>query len=241
MHRQAATICRTERWSVGDVPSVTCVAARSDRFRPFTHLRASESFACSDRGNVALVEDGALAIELETVHGAVLHLMRLTAGEVALPLDPLATPAAVPSYRAVSPTRIAWVRRDAPGMAERIERVREMLLAAAMRQLTQLGCLPASHRLYVELLRHGDVALPSHGELATRACTTRETISREISLLRRDGVVSKGRSGIVLAPSELIRRIARALGVGTDAEAWESIGLSPLAYEVPHRATRATA
>nr|WP_244647021.1 helix-turn-helix domain-containing protein [Sphingomonas sp. CFBP 8760] len=103
-----------------------------------------------------------------------------------------------------------------------------------MRQLTQLGCLPASHRLYVELLRQGTAQLPSHGEIAARTSTSRETISREMSLLRREGVISSGRSGYVLAPSELIRRIARALGVSSETEAWESIGLSRFADELPH-------
>jgi hypothetical protein len=71
----------------------------------------------------------------------------------------------------------------------------------------------------------------AHGELAARASTTRQTVSREISVLRRDGVLSLGKAILILDPHAMLRRIGHALNLEHVAGVWESIGIAGIAVD----------
>jgi CRP-like cAMP-binding protein len=207
------------------------------RIRPITRVQPGDVFHCPDNGDVAVVQSGALVVELTMTGGAVLPLVRYAAGDLVPMLDRLSTPALSLGYRALGLAQINWVPHDQidEAMRKRIIEARDGLLCASMRQITCLACLPAAYRLYVELLRcsqmagHHDFVLPTHSELAARVCATRETISREMSILRREGVLSRGKAARLLAPADLLKRIARALNLDREADVWESVGIVPVA------------
>jgi CRP/FNR family cyclic AMP-dependent transcriptional regulator len=89
-------------------------------------------------------------------------------------------------------------------------------------RLAEHTFLSASQRLYAELIRlsrpRADGSStrvisppPFQHDLAARIGTRRESVSRELALLSRDGLVQKTRGGLVLTdPRELNRRIAAA-------------------------------
>jgi CRP/FNR family transcriptional regulator, cyclic AMP receptor protein len=91
-------------------------------------------------------------------------------------------------------------------------------------RLAEHTFLNASQRLYAELIRlsrpRADGSStriisppPFEHELAARIGTRRESVSRELALLARDGLVEKTRGGLVLTdPRELNRRIAAGSG-----------------------------
>ena len=206
---------------------------RGPRIRPRTRVRHGDVFQYPGHGDVAMIESGCLIVELMMSCGSILPLTRFSDGDVVPTLDRLSTPAFSLSYRAEHLTQITWLRGDLVGtdLRERGARAYETLLFASMRQITSLACLPAAYRLYVEILRgaprtnNAEFELPSHTELASRICSTRETVSREISILRREGVLSRGKRVVLLAPGDLTKRIARALNLESDADVWESIGV----------------
>ncbi len=205
---------------------------RGGRIRPRTRVRPGDVFQYPSHGDVAVIESGCLIVELMMSCGSILPLTRFSDGAVVPTLDSLSTPAFSLSYRAAHLTQIAWLRGDVVGtdLQDRGARTYETLLFASMRQITSLACLPAAYRLYVEILRaaprtnNAEFELPSHTELASRICSTRETVSREISILRREGVLSQGKRVILLAPGDLTKRIARALNLESDTDVLESIG-----------------
>ncbi len=208
---------------------------------PLTRIRAGGLLSCFDQGEAAVIQSGVLVAELRMATGSVLPLGRFASDDVIPALDALSTPAFSLCYRAEQLTHIAWLPRRfaAQGGREQAARTRDALLSAAMRQITCLACLPATYRLYVELLRCASVSgnaafdLPTHSDLAARTCTTRETISREVSLLRRHGILSRGKLVRILNPGDLLRRIAQALQLENEVDVWESIGVKPLDY-APH-------
>jgi hypothetical protein len=191
-----------------------------------------------------MVESGAQIAELTMTNGATLPLVRFSAGDVVPALDTLSAPAFSLAYRAEQPTQIAWLDDDhrAGWVRERATRAREAMLFSSMRQLTCLACLPATYRVYVELLRAARLArgrafaLPTHGELAARASTTRETVSRELSALRQDGVLSKGKVVTIVAPDALLRRIGRALNLEDAGDVHEGGGPPPVTLSTIHQA-----
>ena len=206
---------------------------RIDRIHPVTRVRPGDVFECPDHGHAAIIQSGALMVELMMSNGSVLPLVRYSAGDLVPTLRRLSTPAFSLSYRAERTTQLSWLQKDTGGTAlgDRLVHASEALLFAALHQITSLACLPVAYRLYVEILRHAmDRAAGeplTHGELASRVCTSRETVSREISILKREGRLSQGRVIELLAPDDLTKRIARALNLDNDAEVWECIGVVP--------------
>lgn len=210
-----------------------------ERVRAASRLRPGDIFAPPPGSEVAIVEEGCLTLEITMLNGSGLCIQRIKSGDVVVPLDMIATPAFAPSYRADTATRIGWLRLSSPAhhghadLEHLIARSREKLVGACIRLIHELACLPTPHRFYCELLRlaatqHGVtdpvLPLPSQTELALRLCTTRESISREISFLRREGVLSAGKMPRLRNRGFLIARIANALNLTSDDEVWASIG-----------------
>ena len=210
-----------------------------ERTRAPSRLRRGDVFAPPWRNEVTIVEEGCLTLEIMMLNGSGLCIQRIAPGDIIVPLDMIATPAFAPCYRADAATRIGWLRAASPGHASHadlehlIARARERLVGACIRLIHELACLPTPHRFYCELLRlaaaqHGVaepvLPLPSQAELALRLCTTRESISRELSFLRREGVLSAGKVPRLCNRGFLIARIANALNLTSDDEVWTSIG-----------------
>ncbi|WP_235532755.1 helix-turn-helix domain-containing protein [Sphingomonas sp. Leaf412] len=179
----------------------------------------------------AVVDYGGVTLEMLMVDGSSLSLCRMGPGDVLLDLETFCTPVFSLCYRADRPTRISWTRRPAFGARDAYDGMQE-LLVACMRRVHELACLQTAHRLYCELLRFAaeapdgvSLVLPSQGQLALRLCTTRETISRELSFLRREGVLSAGREPRLLNRGFLVSTLSRALGVIEEADLLRSLGI----------------
>ena len=209
----------------------------SDRLRATVLLHAGELFACPSGPDVAIVESGALVLDLVMANGVAVPLRRFEPGCAVVDLAGVSTPALQPRYRAVGSTRLGWLRARTGGDRSvetelMVSEARAALLESCMRLVHQLACLQAPHRLYAELLRLADtdgkgarLALPGHADLAAQLCTSRETVSRELSFLRRTGVLSDGKTPRLLDPDFLLNSLARALGLASVGQVWRSIGV----------------
>lgn len=222
--------------SVVSLDRALAAADRGERMRPVVSLREGEAFVCPPGPDVPYVETGALVLDMVTMNGASLCLRRIEPGCAIVDPEPFITPAFTPCYHAERATRIGWIRARGGGRGAEAELMvrdaRELLLGACLRLVHELACLQTPHRLYGELLRlaaaGGDgasLALPSHGQLALRLCTTRETVSRELSFLRRTGVLGDGKTPRLLNAGFLLTSLGRALGVASEREVWQSIGV----------------
>lgn len=214
----------------------------TDRSRPSTTLRSGQIFA-HGANQIAVVEEGCLILEITMANGTSLCIHSFARGDYIVPVDMLGSPAFAVHYRADTLTRIGWFHRSSTASSRladtelAFDRGREKLVRECIRLIHELACLPAPHRLYCELLRlaatQHDIAepvliLPSQTALALRLCTSRESISRELSFLRREGVLSVGKTPRLTNRGFLVSRIANALGLTCDDEVWTSIGtLSP--------------
>lgn len=203
-------------------------------------VRSGELFDPSDHDPaVALViESGSLLVEIVTLGGVELCLGALTAGDQVVSLGVVESPAFAICYRARGATRIA---ERVATEADQLMAVQswQRLLRTAVHLVHEISCLPTSHRLYCELLRleahrrlrsEDSVALPTQAVLALQLCTSRETISRELSFLRKAGVVSTGKEVRITNPGFLLAKLASALQLANENEVWTSIG-APLAPE----------
>lgn len=207
---------------------------RTEHNQSVARVRCGDTFQCPDNGDLATVVSGRLVVELTMSYGLTLPLVHFAAGDALPVLEPLSTAAFWLHYRAEEPTQIARIRHlsIANDDRTRLSSAQNLLLSACMRQINALACLPAAYRLYVELLRCFSRAngsrfdLPCHGELACRAMTTRETVSRELSILRREKVLTAGKTVELLAPIDLKRRIARLLNLDGPDDVWGLVRLS---------------
>lgn len=103
-----------------------------------------------------------------------------------------------------------------------------------LRTFHQLIFLPVAQRLYCEVLRRSATAtgtarfrMPTHQQLATRIASSREAVSRELSFLKKEGVIEDSDDGdcVVLNPIFLLRRIKVALGADSDEAVRAFIGV----------------
>jgi len=100
-----------------------------------------------------------------------------------------------------------------PVIARRLLADLASIIRATNRKLTEFGLIPAMPRVYRELLRLADPgdgetlvinSLPTQGDLAARAGTTRETVARALAQLAKNGIAERhGRRLIVSDPASL--------------------------------------
>jgi CRP/FNR family cyclic AMP-dependent transcriptional regulator len=88
----------------------------------------------------------------------------------------------------------------------------------------EFNALGVNNRIHVELLRRaqstsGDGAtreispIPTHAEIASRASTHREAVTRELSRLTKEGVLAKSREALVVVDIERLEKLVEeALG-----------------------------
>ena len=107
----------------------------------------------------------------------------------------------------------------APSVGLRLMRRLTAKLRGQTYRLLEYAVLPTRLRLAAELLRlgrprpNGTSVLtppPTHQELAARVGARRETVSRELAALRRDGFVRRARAAIVLVDPEALRALVEA-------------------------------
>ena len=98
-------------------------------------------------------------------------------------------------------------------------------IARNIRTLTgrifEFSTLPVANRLHAELLRLANApddsttniaplrTTPTHAEFAARISTHREAVTRELNRLLKNGVLTKGQKGLVIADVEELRAILR--------------------------------
>lgn len=86
-------------------------------------------------------------------------------------------------------------------------------LCRVNQRLIETSALPAKQRLYLEILRRADkveggilivTELPTHDELAKRVGSQREVITKELSRLRKEGIIERHAKGLrILEPHRL--------------------------------------
>lgn len=211
--------------------------------RQVVTVKRGEPFTGPRNLEIATVESGSIILEVTTASGLEFCLRRLDPGDVVVPLDPISNPAFSLTYRSDETARVSWLRSrtSTPNRAVEAERMllraTTDLLGACIRMIHELASLPSAHRLYCELLRIATrngpgrqltaFDLPTHATLAARLCTTRETISRELSFLRRNKVLSNGKPTHILDAKFLLNRIAGALNLEELDDVWAAIGVRP--------------
>ena len=130
-----------------------------------------------------------------------------------------------------TPTHVFMLRgSDITGLLDTCPEIVAALLGAIcewLRDITQryieIRCLPMRTRLYAELLRLGQPSnngsilidpAPTHAEMARRIASQRETVTKEINRLCRDGIVKSSRTTIrILDPGPLHCAISNVLGL----------------------------
>lgn len=113
--------------------------------------------------------------------------------------------------------------RNLPEFAELVAKT----LCSRLRLMKQLyiesKLLPMKTRLYADLIRHGVrdgqgrlciSPMPTHAEVARRIASQRETVTRHLSQLAKQGVIDSSHGFIVITGEAYLRaEISKALGV----------------------------
>ncbi|MEZ5960634.1 MAG: Crp/Fnr family transcriptional regulator [Hyphomonadaceae bacterium] len=197
------------------------VAAREEIF---SHLSTGNSiyFVCA----------GTYTLSMTTSFGEAIGIRRLGAGDHFGEIAALiGTPRSV-AVRAATPGLLA----EAPASAFRTAMATNALFAADVAsnlartvviltdRLFELAALEVRFRLYSELLRFAGrgkqvangIAIapaPTHAALAASIGATRESVSRELTQLTSEGVLSRGRGQLVLhRPAHLAEQIQKRAG-----------------------------
>jgi CRP-like cAMP-binding protein len=123
-----------------------------------------------------------------------------------------------PSVLAIMPAN-AFLRmlRDHPKVAQRVMVYLVGLIRRLSDRVVEFSVLAVKNRIHAELLRlardrglDGNTAVivpgPTHAEIASRVSTHREAVTREFNALARDGLIERGRGGLVIRD---VTRLAR--------------------------------
>ena len=101
------------------------------------------------------------------------------------------------------------VLETTPTIAMRVMRRLAKIVRAADERIMDLSTLAAHNRVHAEVLRQAraiagacDVAclkpIPTHGDIASRVSTTRETVARALNDLAREGVVERTKDALLI-------------------------------------------
>lgn len=184
----------------------------------------------SAAADVYLIVRGKLQISMFSVNGRETILREMGPGRLVgemsaisdVPRSASVTAAEDSVLAIMSGTAFRRFIRDVPGAGYWMS----VQLASRVRNLTEktteLATLPVSARLQSELLRiateqgvEGDVCeirnLPTHADLAARIGTHREAITRELSLLARDGIAKQSGRTLVIQSLTKLRSLLERL------------------------------
>ncbi|MBM3556201.1 MAG: Crp/Fnr family transcriptional regulator [Alphaproteobacteria bacterium] len=121
-----------------------------------------------------------------------------------------------------APAFLALMGRHASVALHVLERLARIVRSNNERimDLATLGSVERVHRQLLRLARKDDGGawvidpLPVHGDIAGQAATTRETVARVLSQLRKSDLVRKRGKGIVLVDRAALQRLVERLGDG---------------------------
>lgn len=119
----------------------------------------------------------------------------------------------------LSPAKFQSLLSDYPALAMQVLARLAQIVRACNDRIMDLGTFRAVQRVHIELLRlakrkapdDGDwiiQPLPTHKDIASRAVTSRETVTRVISQLARDGVVERKGNTLLIRGRETLERLA---------------------------------
>jgi CRP-like cAMP-binding protein len=109
----------------------------------------------------------------------------------------------------MAPERFLKLMRTYPTVAFEVMKALAHVIRASTDRIVDLSTLGANNRVHGELLRQARVAerddnvaiirpIPVHGEMASRASTTRETVARVFSELTRQGIIKRERDALIV-------------------------------------------
>lgn len=117
---------------------------------------------------------------------------------------------------------LEYMQRHPPIALKVLERLTR-IIRTLDRRVTQLSTQSELQRVYLELVRLGQVDasrpdgwhipdLPNHKEIASWAGTSRETVAQAIGELARDGVVKRKGMGLIISDWPRLQLMAKASG-----------------------------
>jgi len=109
----------------------------------------------------------------------------------------------------MAPERFLKLMKTHPLVALEVMKSMAGVIRVSTERIVDLTTLGANNRVHGELLRQARAAkqqdniaiirpIPVHGEMASRASTTRETVARVISDLTRQGIVKRERDALIV-------------------------------------------
>ena len=109
----------------------------------------------------------------------------------------------------MAPERFLKLLRTYPWVSLEVMKNLASVIRTSTDRIVDLSTLGANNRVHGELLRQARIGqrenniaiirpIPVHGEMASRASTTRETVARVISDLTRKGIVKRERDALVV-------------------------------------------
>lgn len=109
----------------------------------------------------------------------------------------------------MAPERFLKLMRTYPSVAMEVMKAMARVIRASTERIVDLSTLGANNRVHGELLRQARNAkrddniaiirpIPVHGEMASRASTTRETVARVFSELTKQGIIKRERDALIV-------------------------------------------
>lgn len=164
-------------------------------------------------GGVAVLESGELDLFEESLSGDILIIHTLSAGSLLGEMSALDGRPHSVSVRARGPCRVRWLSaeefaaalRGQPELSLALLRMQSERVRRLTRRLAQVGLQPVLVRLVRVLLERSqgqDALAITHHELAARAATTRESVTKAMRVLAGDGLVRTERGRVSLLNRE---------------------------------------
>ena len=118
----------------------------------------------------------------------------------------------------MAPERFLKLLRTYPWVSLEVMKNLANVIRTSTDRIVDLSTLGANNRVHGELLRQARTGqrenniaiirpIPVHGEMASRASTTRETVARVISDLTRKGIVKRERDALVVTDYALLESL----------------------------------
>ena len=174
--------------------------------------------------DVFFVVEGAVAAKEFSLDGKEVTYAQINAGEIFGEFSALDGQLRSATIYALENARVACmsanmfrsVMQEYPSVAVRVSQHLVKKLRFLSQRVFEFSTLSVKYRIQAELLRYCDAATiegniariepaPTHHEIATRISTHREAVSREISQLEMEGLISASRQKIIVLDVERLR------------------------------------
>jgi CRP-like cAMP-binding protein len=118
----------------------------------------------------------------------------------------------------MSPERFLKLIHNYPQLSLRVLRNMAAIIRASTERIVDLSSLGANNRVHGELLRQARNAkrqdniatiqpIPVHGEMASRASTTRETVARVVSELTKMGILKREKNALLVCDFDRLEQM----------------------------------